>query len=193
MALKRSMLTGMGLTEEQVAAIIEGHDETVKGLKDQIDALKDKADAADALKKERDDLKKQIEDAKGGTDWKAEFDRLKADTEAKESLAKVKAAYKKLLKEAKVDDDVLDTVMDATSFDGMKLDKDGSLKDADKLTEGINSRWGKFVVTEGTKAPPTKTPPAGGKVGKTKDEIMAIKDTKERQDAIAENHELFGF
>ena len=28
---------------------------------------------------------------------------------------------------------------------------------------------------------------------KSKDEIMAIKDTKERQNAIAENHEMFGF
>ena len=52
MALKRSMLTGMGLTEEQVTAIIEGHDETVKGLKEQIDNLKDKAAKADDYQKQ---------------------------------------------------------------------------------------------------------------------------------------------
>ena len=32
-----------------------------------------------------------------------------------------------------------------------------------------------------------------GKPSKTKEEIFAIKDTDERQKAIAENHELFGF
>ena len=37
-------------------------------------------------------------------------------------------------------------------------------------------------------------PPAnGGSVYKTKAEIMAIKDTAQRQAEIAKNHELFGF
>lgn len=193
MALTRKMLKGMGLTEEQIDTIIEGHDETVSALKDKITELTGKADQAEALKKERDDLRKAEEDAKNGTDWKAEYDKLKADTEAKETATKVKAAYRQLLKDARLDDDMLDTVMDATRFDDMKLDKDGkTLKDADKLTEGITSKWQKFIVTEGTKAPPTKTPPEGGKGTRTKDEIMAIKDTAERQQAIMENPTLFG-
>ena len=193
MALTRKMLKGMGLTEEQIDTIIEGHDETVSALKDRITELTGKADQAEALKKERDDLRKAAEDAKNGTDWKAEYDKLKADTEAKETAAKVKAAYRQLLRDARLDDDMLDTVMDATRFDDMKLDRDGkTLKDADKLTEGITSKWQKFIVTEGTKAPPTKTPPEGGKGTRTKDEIMAIKDTAERQQAIMENPTLFG-
>lgn len=193
MALTRKMLKGMGLTEEQIDTIIEGHDETVSALKDKITDLTDRANQADTLKKERDDLRKAAEDAKNGTDWKAEYDKLKADTEAKETASRVKAAYRQLLKDAKLDDDMLDTVMEATRFDDMKLDKDGkTLKDADKLTEGITSKWQKFIVTEGTKAPPTKTPPEGGKGTRTKDEIMAIKDTAERQQAIMENPTLFG-
>ena len=82
--------------------------------------------------------------------------------------------------------------MDATKFDGMKLDRDGALHDADKHAEAIKTRWGKFAVTEGIRPTPTPTPPAGGKVSRSKEEIMAIKDTKERQKAIADNHELFG-
>lgn len=191
MALTRKMLKGMGLTEEQIDTIIEGHDETVTGLKDKITALTEQVKAADTLKTERDELQKQIEAAKSGKDWKAEYDRLKADTEAKETAAKVKTAYRKLLKAEKIDDDVLDAVMDATKFDGMKLDKDGNLEGADKLSEGIRGRWAKFVVTEGRKAAPTKTPPEGGRATRTKDEIMAMKDYKERQKAIEENMELF--
>lgn len=198
MALTRKMLKGMGLTEEQIDTIIEGHDETVSGLKEKITDLTDKAKQADTLKKERDDLQKKLDDASGDTDWKAEYDKLKADTEAKETASKVKAAYRQLLKDAKLDDDMLDTVMDATRFDDMKLDKDGkTLKDADKLTEGITSKWSKFIVTEGTKAPPTKTPPEGKPAPMTRAEIYARDDrgryklsTEERQKALTEHPEL---
>lgn len=185
MALGRSLLEGMGLTKEQQQAIIDAHMETVEGLKK-------KAGEVDELKKQVKDLEGKIKEASDGTDWKAEYDKLKADTEAKETLTKVKRAYRTLLKDGSIDPDVIDSIMEATKFDGMKLDKDGNLHDADKLTEGIKSRWGKFVVTESAKPTPTPTPPAGGKTTRTREEIMAIKDTKERQKAIADNHELFG-
>lgn len=198
MALTRKMLKGMGLTEEQIDTIIEGHDETVSGLKDKITDLTTKANEAEALRKERDDLQKTVDAAKGDTDWKAEYDKLKADTEAKETASKVKTAYRQLLKDAKLDDDMLDTVMEATRFDDMKLDKDGkTLKDADKLTEGIKSKWSKFIVTEGTKAQPTKTPPAGQPKAMTREEIWAKDEkgryklsTEQRQKALVEHPEL---
>lgn len=192
MALTRKMLKGMGLTEEQIDTIIEGHDETVTALKEERDDWKEKAGKAEGYKSERDRLQQQVDDAKNGTDWKAEYDKLKADTEAKETITKVKRAYRTLLKDGSIDPDVIDSIMEATNFDGIKLEKDGTLHDADKLTEGIKSRWGKFVVTESAKPTPTPTPPAGGKTTRTREEIMAIKDTKERQKAIADNHELFG-
>ena len=193
MALTRKMLKGMGLSDEQIDTIIEGHDETVTALKNERDGYKAEAEKAGTYKRERDEAQTALDAAKGDTDWKAEYDRLKADTEARETGRRVKDAYRQLLKAEKVDDDMLDSVMDVTKFDDMKLDKDGALKDADKLAEGIRSRWAKFIVTEGTRAPLTKTPPTGGKTTRTKEEIMGIKDTAERQKAIAENHELFGF
>lgn len=198
MALTRKMLKGMGLTEEQIDTIIEGHDETVSGLKDRITDLTTKANEADALRKERDDLQKTVDAAKSDTDWKAEYDKLKADTEAKETASKVKAAYRQLLKDANLDDDMLDTVMDATRFDDMKLDKDGkTLKDVDRLTESITSRWAKFIVKTDTKAPPTKTPPEGKPAPMTRADIYAKDDrgrykltSEERQKALTEHPEL---
>jgi myosin heavy subunit len=198
MALTRKMLKGMGLTEEQIDTIIEGHDETVSGLKDKITDLTTRANEADALRKERDDLQKTVDAAKGDTDWKAEYDKLKADTEAKETASKVKAAYRQLLKDAKLDDDMLDTVMEATRFDDMKLDRDGkTLKDADKLTESITSKWSKFIVTENTKTPPVKTPPDGKPTPMTRADIYAKDDrgryklsTEERQKALQTHPEL---
>lgn len=160
MALKREMLKSMGLTDDQIATIIDGHTETVDALKRERDDYKARAEAADTLKAERDDFEKQLSDLKGGTDWKAEYDRLKADTEAKETAAKVKAAYRAMLEAGKIDPDMLDTIMDATRFDDMKLEKDGkTLKDAQALADNIQSRWAKFVVSEEKKVPPVKTPP----------------------------------
>lgn len=195
MALTRKMLKGLGLTEEQIDSVIEGHDETVSALKDERDDWKAKAGSAAELEKKVADLTKQIDDAKKGTDWKAEYDKLKADTEAKESLTKVRAAYKKLLQDGHIDPDVIDTIMDATKFDGMKLDKDGALHDADKHAEAIKTRWGKFEVTEGTKPTPTATPPAGPAKKLSREEIYAKDDhgrykldAQQRQKALIDNN-----
>ena len=45
MALTRSMLNGMGLTADQISAIIEAHTETVEGLKASVKEAEKKADA----------------------------------------------------------------------------------------------------------------------------------------------------
>ena len=68
-----------------------------------------------------------------------------------------------------------------------------TVEDADKLTEGIKADWADFVVNTVKKGVNNAKPPksdGGGTM--TKEEIMAIKDTAQRQAAIAENHELFG-
>ena len=196
MALKRETLKAMGLTEEQINAIIDGHTETVTGLTNRINAL-------EADLKGLPDLKKQLEDARAnsGDTWKSsyddvkkQFDAYKAEVEGKEQAAKIKAAYKSMLEEEKIDPKRYDVIMRATSFDGMKLDKDGKLKDADKLRESIKSDWADFVQVTGTKGADVSTPPGnGGGTKMTKAEIMKIEDDAERQEAIAKNHDLFGF
>lgn len=208
MALKRDMLKAMGLTDEQVNAIIDAHVETVDGLKATIDSLKNSTPAPDtgakanAAKNRDDDSDGNGDDeGKGRKNWrkeaesiKADFERYRQEQETKEQAAKVKAAYRDLLKDAKIDPDLIDTILRATDTSGMELDDDGKLKDPDKLTEGIKSTWGKFIVTEGKKG--AKVPPNqgnGGTASKSIEEIMKIEDTNARVQAIAENHELFGF
>ena len=70
MALTRKTLIGMGLSEEQVDAIIEGHNETVEGLKKERDDAKE---SIKTLTKERNDLKKQIDEAPGESEWEERF------------------------------------------------------------------------------------------------------------------------
>lgn len=71
--------------------------------------------------------------------------------------------------------------------------EEGKIKDADKLTESIKKEWSDFITVQQTSGAQTQTPPSntGGKL--TKEEILKIKDSTQRQKAIAENMELFGY
>ena len=122
------------------------------------------------------------------------FEKYKTETDAKNTLAAVKEAYKALLGEANIDPKRYDAILRATSFDDKKLGADGKLENADVLKQGIEKEWADFKVSTTTKGATVETPPANnGKAKRSVDEIMAIKDTAERQKAMAENHELFGF
>ena len=98
------------------------------------------------------------------------------------------------MQEAGVSEKRINAVLKVSDVDAIELDDEGKVKEADTLKKSIGEEWADFIVTTETKGATTATPPTGsGKVYKSKDEIMAIKDAKERQTAIAENHEMFGF
>ena len=193
MALTRKFLKGMGLTDEQIESIIDNHSETVSGLKDEIDKLKEEAGKLSDVQKELDGLKK-------GKDWKGEHDKvlkqledLKKEIAGKEQSEKLWDAYRELLNAEKIDPKRHAAIRRVTDLSGMKLDKDGKLENAEAIQAKIKEDWGDFATTTESKGTPAATPPASAGSGKTRDEIMAMKDTAQRQRAIAENHELFGF
>jgi len=200
MALTRSMLKGMQLTDEQVSAIIDAHTETVNALKEQRDDFKRQRDELKETADKLPTVQKELDDLKNGEDFKAKWQQAvkdlndyKTDVANKEKLAKVKAAYKNLLTEKKVGDKYIDSVMGVTDYSGMALDADGKLTNVDTLGSEIENRWGGFITTTREQGAPVETPPAPAPAKLSKKEIMAIKDAGERQKAIAENHELFGF
>ena len=124
-------------------------------------------------------------------DLKAEYDSYKSDVEAKETAAKKSAAVRELLKEAGISKRV-DTVLRVYDMNGVELDKDGKVKDAEKHIEGIKKDWADFIVTEKKKGAKIDNPPGGnGGGGMTKAEIVKIKDPVERRAAIAQNMDLF--
>ena len=193
MALTRKHLKSMGLTEEQVDAIIDLHLEVKNDLEEQIKTYKADALKLPTVQKELDDLKKgDGEDWKGKYDAeKAAHDKTKSDYEAKETAAKVKGAYRAMLKEAGVAEKYLDTVLKATDLSGMKLDKDGKLEGSDDLEKSAKTEWADFIQTTTTKGASIATPPKndGGKM--TREQIAQIKDPTARRAAIAENADLF--
>ena len=199
MALTRKMLKAMSIEDEKIEQIIEAHTETVTGLKDEISGLKADAEKLEGVQKELDALKANVEKDADKNPWKVKYDALKEEFEsykaeetAKATKAQKEEAYKAILKECGVADKRIAAVTRVADIDSIELDKDGKIKDVDKLKESIKEEWADFIPTEQTKGAETSTPPANNGGKKTKEEILAIKDTTERQKAMAENHELFG-
>ena len=86
-------------------------------------------------------------------------------------------------------------VLKYSDLDKMEIDDDGKLTDAKNIAKEMKTEWAELVTTQSTQGANVANPPSnnGGVSAKSKEEIMAIKDTAERQKAIADNHELFGF
>lgn len=189
------MLKGMGLSEEQIDTIIEAHTDTTEALKEERDKYKADADKLPGVQAELDALKAKGDDGfeKKYADLQKEFDDYKAEQKAKADKAAVESAYKAMLKEAGISEKRISAVMRVADLSGIKLDKDGKLKDYDKLMDAVKSEWSDFIQTAGTEGAKTETPPGNNGGSMTKDDILKIKDAGERQQKIAENHELFGF
>lgn len=201
------MLSALGIEAEAADQIIEAHSETVKGLQGERDTFKEKAGQYDTLKKDYDKLQKQydtLKDSQGNGNsfedeynkLKEEYDEFKKQTEEKESLEKVKQKYKELLSESKIPEKRHAAILKVTDFKDMKLDDKGGFKDKDKLLDSIKNDWSDFITSEveqGAKTPDSKGGVNGSTSTMTKESILKIKDATERQKAIADNHELFGF
>lgn len=194
------MLKGMGLSEEQIDTIIEAHTDTTEALKEDRDKYKADAEKLPGVQQELDALKAKGDDGfeQKYTDLQKEFDDYKKEQQAKADKAAVESAYKAMLKEAGISEKRISAVMRVADLSGVKLDKDGKLKDHDKLIDSVKSEWSDFIQTAGTEGATTTTPPLNtGGEKMTKAEIYA-KDgfgryklsASERQKALAENMDL---
>ena len=196
MSLTRKMLKAMGIEEEKIEQIIEAHSETVDSLKADRDSYKEDAEKLKDVQKELDDLK-----AKGDDGWKDKYEKLKGEHEqyksdvlAKETRAAKEAAYRAILKDANLSEKGIEKAIKYAEWDKIELDEDGKLKGANDHIKAVREEWAEYVTTTTTTGAKTSTPPAnnGGKTGKTKEEIMAIRDPAVRQAEIAKNPEAFG-
>ena len=196
MSMTRKMLKAMGIEEEKIDQIIEAHSETVDSLKADRDSYKEDAEKLKDVQKELDDLK-----AKGDDGWKekhdrlkAEFDQYKNDVQAKETKAAKEAAYRAILKDANLSEKGIEKAVKYADWDKIELDADGKLKGVNDHIKAVREEWAEYVTTTTTTGAKTSNPPAnnGGKTGKTKEEIMAIRDPAVRQAEIAKNPEVFG-
>lgn len=198
MAFTRKFLSALGIDADKVDEIISAHTEVTDALKQERDGYKADAEKLTAVQTELDALKQTTD---GKNTWrvkydalKEDFDQYKHDVEAKAAKASKEDAYKKLLEDAGVSPKRIAAILKVSDLDSIEIDDSGAIKDADKVKDGIKEEWADFIQTTQTKGANTATPPTStGKRTMTKEEIFAIKDPSERQRAIAENHEQFGF
>lgn len=193
MALTRNMLKAMSIEEEKIDQIIDAHSETVDALKKQRDSYKVEAEKVP-------ELEAQLKDLQSGDDFKEKyeaehqaFEEFKAEIELKESRKEIEAKYTELLKESGIDEKRIPAILKVTDLSTVQLNKDGSIKEADKLKESITDEWSSFIVEIEDKGASVDNPPDNTGGNMTKEQILSIKDAGERQAAMAENHELFGF
>lgn len=206
MSLTRKALAAMGIESEKIDSIINMHTEVTDDLKGQIETLENevkgyKADAEKhtATETELKELKEQVAaEAKEreGKDYdklKEEFDNYKKEQENKAIRASKEAAYKDVLKDAGIPEKHYAKILKYSDVDGVELDDNGKIKDSKELLKSIKEEWKEEVETEGARGAETPKPPANnGGSSMTKEEIMDIKDTAERQKAMVEHAELFG-
>lgn len=200
MALTRKFLASKGIEASVIDEIITAHTETVSGLKDELDkanAYKAKAEKLESVENELKTLKEEAA-KNGGKDYatlKKEFDDYKAEVAKKETRSLKEAAYKEVLKDAGIPEKHWAKILKYSDVDGVELDDKGQLKTKADILKSVKEEWSDHIEKKGQNGASTSTPPAGngGGSAKSKEEIMKIKDSAERQKAIAENHELFGF
>ena len=197
MALSRRFLAALGIESDKVEEIITAHAETVDALKAERDEFKADAEAYKAEHKKVSDLEKQLETLKESTkdSYKVKYEAIKEEfADCKKGIENEKTrqtktdAYKALLKEIGISEKRIDAVTKVSDIDAIQLDEAGAIVGADELKKNLTSEWADFIVKTSTQGANAATPPvntAGGKA-KTKEEIMQIKNTTERQKAWGE-------
>ena len=202
MAFTRKFLSAMGIEADKVDEIINAHIEVVDGLKEERDNFKKDAEKLPDIQKQLDKANEKLaKNGEGETVSKEDYDKLKkeyddykADITAKNTRTEKENAFRELLKSVGVSEKRFNAIIKVSDIDGLELDKDGKIKDAEKHTENVKSEWADFIETTTTKGANTANPPAnnGKGTGKTKEEILAIKDGAVRRQEMLNNPHLFG-
>ncbi len=179
--------SGVELPKELEDALVSEHLTARNAYaEEQVKAELEKQPAEKAVNVKDSEEYKTLE--KSFNDYKAEI----ANKQAKEAKEKaVRAFY-----ESKgITGKNLEIAMRGSraEIDGIELDGD-KIKDNSALDALVKGDFSGLVATTTTKGANTANPPAnnGGKTGKTKEEIMAIRDPAVRQAEIAKNPEAFG-
>ena len=191
MALTRNYLKSMGLTEEQVNAIIENHTDSIDGLKAELATARAAAETVEALTKERDELKDKLSKAGDAAKVQAEFDAYRQQVETEKANAAKSAAVRKALKASGVQrEEFLDLLMGKVELDKVEMDGD-AVKDEASFVAPFKAAYAGCFASESEQGTKLQNPPSGGGTRMTKEQIAKIENRDERRAAIAANLDLY--
>ena len=195
----------MGLEPEKISQIIEAHTETITGLQDDLDKAKAEAEKykaeADKLAEVQKELETAQKEAETAKNRSAEYEKLKKEFEdykteqAKKEQDALKAEkFRELLKDIGLSEKGIQMALKWQGVDGVEVDEDGKITNAKELRKSVKEDWAEYITKQEEDGADTPTPPAGTGAGKmTREDIMKIKDPVERQKAISENMNAFGY
>ena len=178
MALTKDFLKEMGLADDQIEAIMEGHTATVEGIKSDISKYKADAEKLVEVQVEVDKLRSD-----GSGDWKAKHDALLDEFNATKAFHAKKAAYRDFLIGEGVKTKLVDFVLRGSDdiINSIELGA-GRIKNVASVSAAFRAEWGELLDNASTGAAP---------VSQTRESILAISDRKERLAAIQNHPHLF--
>lgn len=190
--MKREFLRGLGVADEHIQSILDEHHDSLRQYKekaDSADSLQEQLSAANAEIGRLTDEKKQYEDTIGDVEKQkqllSEFEKRESDYQSEIKQLQLNSAIKlAVAKEANDANDIL-TLLDK---DQLELSEDGTVKGLDDAINTLKESK-PYLFTQ--IRPTGITPPEGSNPKLTKDEIMNVKDSRERQQLIRENQNLF--
>lgn len=209
MALTRKFLAALGIESEKIDEIISAHVESTDTLKAQIAESKDAESKLATVTAELEQVKKDLatantaietakqDDYKGKYETAtAELEKIKAEAKAKETASAKRSALKDELKKIGYSDRATNLILRNGFAEDVTLSEDGKANNLDSVIKSIqaDSDFSSFTPKVSDNNFKIEKPPVnnGGAKTITKEEIMNIKNTADRQKAIAENPELFG-
>lgn len=192
----REILSAAGVDSEHMSAavdaIIDGNVASIEALREDVARYKAEAEKLEAVQKELSELK-----AKGGDDYKTRAEKAekelkdyKAEIAAKETKAAKEKAARAYFEAKNITGSNLAIALRGAKDEiaGIELDENGGIKDTKTLDALVGGEFAGLVVKSSTRGANIATPPdkSTSPGAKTKAEILAIKDTSQRQAAWAE-------
>lgn len=165
MAFTREFLKAMGLTEEQVSAIMAAHVEVTTGLKATADQYKASAEKLPGVQAQLDEANKQLE-AAGKNEYEAlyksehaAFEKYKTDTAAKEAKRVKQDLGRSLLREAGIPEKRIEAVLRLMDLGKLEVNDENKLTDHKKALQDVKTEFGDYIVTTGQKKDTPDNPP----------------------------------
>lgn len=146
----------------------------------------------DALEKNKPADAPKVKDTEEYKKLKQEFDDYKAEVSGREAKAAKERAARAFFEGKGITGKSLDVAIRGcgAEIDALELE-DGKIKDDTALDALVKDTYSGLVSTTVTRGAQTANPPVNNGTAKTKEQIMGIKDTAERQREIAQNLDLF--
>ena len=184
------------VSKDVLKKICDLHTDALDNLKDTVKELKTDLENAE---RERDDFKaKAPKDGEKNpfeekyNKLKKEFDDYKDNIETNKVNDAKKLAYSKLLKDNKVSESCIDSILEITKLDDIQLDENGKIVDADTHNENIKNKWSSFIETTTITGANTHTPPANkSKNGEITKEAFNKMSYKEKLKIYNEDRKLY--